>query len=239
MDMHSVVLLLAVPLLIGWFGLDLGLPPQPDLDLPIVPEHYDPKNPAPGPVPPSPEEDDRFDPRDEPAPIFYGEEIETPSDSLIYVIDFSCSMHNEERDLKAKAEFARSVSGLPPTLRFNVVVYSCQLSLWSPGMRLASDANKLAAIEFVESKDPSNGTATGPAVALALRLDTSNKSIVLLTDGEPNCGAEGMPGHRAMISNENTQDATISVFGIAAGEPWRSFCLEVAMDSGGSYVDVP
>ena len=50
--MHSAVLLLVAPLLLGWFDLDLGLPPQPDLDLPVVPEHYDPKNPAPGPVPP-------------------------------------------------------------------------------------------------------------------------------------------------------------------------------------------
>lgn len=236
--MHSLALLLA-PLLIGWFGLDLGLPPQPDLDLPIVPEHYDPTNPAPGPVPPSPDEGDRLDPRDEPAPIFFGEEIETPSDSLVYVIDFSCSMYNEARDVKAKAEFAKSVSGLPPALRFNVIVYSCQLTAWSPDMRLASDANKQAAIAFVESKNPSNGTATGPAVAMALLLDTSNKAIVLLTDGEPNCGAEGMPGHRAMISAFNAQGATITVFGIAAGEPWRGFCLEVARDSGGSYFDVP
>ena len=71
--MHAVLLLVA-PLLISWLGLDLGLPPQPDLDLPVVPEHYDPENPAPGPVPPSADADDPDDPRDEPVPIFFGEE---------------------------------------------------------------------------------------------------------------------------------------------------------------------
>lgn len=233
------VLLLVAPLLIGWLGLDLGLPPQPDLDLPIVPEHYDPKNPAPGPVPPPAGAADETDPRDEPGPVFFGEDIETPSDSLFYVIDFSCSMYNEARDQKAKAEFARSVAGLPPTLRFNVVVYSCELLLWSPAMRPATEANKQDAIAFVLSRNPSSGTATGPAVGLALGMDTENKSIVLLTDGEPNCGAEGMPGHRAMIRHLNAQGATITVFGIAAGNPWRSFCLDVAADSGGGYFDVP
>jgi hypothetical protein len=236
--MHPLLLLVA-PLLIGWLELDLGLPSQPDLDLPIVPEHYDPKSPAPGPVPPSAAAGDVADPRDEPVPVFFGEEIETPSDSLVYVIDFSCSMYNEGRDQKAKAEFARSVGGLPPSLRFNVVVYSCELLVWSPSLRPASDENKQAAIDFVTGRHPMSGTATGPAVGLALRQDTANKAVVLLTDGEPNCGAEGIPGHRAMIAHHNAQGATIHVFGISAGEPWRSFCLQVAADSGGNYVDVP
>ena len=64
-------------------------------------------------------------------------------------------------------------------------------------------------------------------------------SVVLLTDGSPNCGASGMTGHRSMIANANTQGATVNVFGIAATGRYRGFCQGVASDSGGSYFDVP
>jgi Mg-chelatase subunit ChlD len=73
-------------------------------------------------------------------------------------------------------------------------------------------------------------------VALA---DKENRSVVLLTDGAPNCGASDIDGHRRMIRAHNTQGATINVFGIAASGTYRSFCQNVATDSGGSYFDVP
>lgn len=222
-------------LLLASLSLAQDLPSQPDLDLPIIPEHYDPKNRAPGPIP-KPDGDDA---RDEPPPVFFGEEIDAESDSIFYVIDFSCSMGRLDRDVKAKTEFARSVKALPPSFRFNVVVYSCQLSLWSPVMRKADTANKAEAVAFVEARHPHSGTGTGPAVGLALTTDRQNMSVVLLTDGAPNCGADGAAGHRAMIQNMNTQGATINVFGIDASGEWRAFCQDVAADSGGAYFDVP
>jgi len=48
-----------------------------------------------------------------------------------------------------------------------------------------------------------------------------------------------MDGHRAMIRRNNTQGATINVFGISASGSYRAFCQAVASDSGGSYFDVP
>ena len=79
-----------------------------------------------------------------------------------------------------------------------------------------------------------------PAAATALALaEKSNMTVVLLTDGAPNCGANGASGHRRMISSANTQGASINVFGIAASGSYRAFCQGVAGDSGGSYFDVP
>jgi hypothetical protein len=179
------------------------------------------------------------DPRDEPPPVFFGEEIDTESDSIFYVIDFSCSMGHEDRMEKAKAEFARSVAGLPPSMNFNVLAYNCQLMVWRPSMQPANEANKASAIAYIEARHPASGTGTGPAVALGLRTDPANMSVVLLTDGGPNCGAQGESGHREMIRNANVQHATINVFGIDASGNYRAFCAGVAADSGGSYVDVP
>src|SRR5690606_3319799 len=87
--MHFVELLLFV----AWVSLQMSatgpyLPPQPDLDLPVLPDTYHPDRLAP--LPPTPEEGP--DPRDEPVPMFYGEEIASESQSLVYVIDLSGSM---------------------------------------------------------------------------------------------------------------------------------------------------
>lgn len=231
--MRSFVLLLA-PLLFGGLDLDLGLPPQPDLDLPILLEHYDPTKPVP--TPSEPPVDD--DPRDEPPPVFYGEEIESENDTICYVIDLSGSMRREGRIERARRELEKSISGLSPNMRFNVVAYACAVKSWQPGLVPASPANKTAAIAWTAALLPYGGTATGPATALALN-DKQCQAIALLTDGTPNCGADDPPGHRKMINAANSQRATISVFGVDATGQWRLFCLEVAGDSGGSYYDVP
>jgi hypothetical protein len=231
--MRSFVLLLA-PLLFGGLDLDLGLPPQPDLDLPILLEHYDPTKVVPAPSEPA----DEDDPRDEPPPVFYGEEIESENDTICYVIDLSGSMRRMGRIERARRELEKSISGLSPNVRFNVVAYACAVKSWKPGLVPASPANKTAAIAWTGTLQPAGGTGTGPATALALNYKEC-LAVALLTDGTPNCGAVDTSGHRRMISAANTQRATISVFGVDAKGEWREFCLQVAGDSGGSYYDVP
>lgn len=199
------------------------LPPQPDLDLPVVLQHDDPNAPAPGSVPPEAEGDD---PRDEPPPVFFGEEIESENDSICYVIDLSGSMRRYGRLERAREELHRSILGLTPNVRFNVIAYS-------------TPENKAQAVAWVDTLKASGGTATGPATALALS-DPECLAVALLTDGAPNCGAyPELEGHRAMIRNANVQRAPINVFGVDARGEWRTFCQNVASDSGGAYYDVP
>lgn len=223
------------------------------MDLPVAPVKFgDPPSSEP-PEPEPVEEDPLEDPRDSPAPVFYGEEIETQGDTLIYVLDVSCSMawgvsqayetfdgqtaHGSKLD-RAKAELEKSIRGLAPNFAFNIVAYSCNLLRWASSLQEASDPNKSAATAWARSLQATSSTATGPAVALALQ-DRTNFSVVLLTDGEPNCGADGCHGHRQMIAAANTHGATISVFGISASGGYRLFCQQVASDSGGTYMDIP
>lgn len=249
--MRSLVLMLAL------FASPLAaqdLPPQRDLDLPILLENYKPEPPKPQmpPVPtpqpsppPSPTDDPKDvpppavdDPRDEPPPVFYGEEIDVETDTLIYVIDVSGSMSREGRLDRAKLELKRSIAGLSPTLNFNVISYACSMKSWRPAMVPASNGNKASAIAWTQGLIDYGSTGTGPAVSLALS-DKQCDSVVLLTDGAPNCGARDIDGHRRMISAANTQGATINVFGIDARSVYREWCQQVAADSGGSYFDVP
>ena len=225
-------------------------PPQValDLDLPIAAPVYQGAPQPPAPTPEAPVDD----PRDVPAPTLYGEEIVSESDTIFYVLDCSGSMSSDRQSYsgldggvqtgsrmeRAKAELTRSILGLAPNFKLNIVAYDCSTQQWSDSMVPATDANKQAAIAWLSAQMPRGATGTGPATALALG-QKENMSVVLLTDGQPNCGASGTEGHRQMISSNNTQGATINVFGIAASGTYRAFCQAVAADSGGSYYDVP
>jgi hypothetical protein len=217
-----------------------------DLDLPVSQPRFGDAPPAPV---PDPAEDD---PRDEPPPVIYGEEIESETDTIFYVIDISGSMYGDFQSYttvfgqqatgsrldRAKAELFRSIQGLSPNFKFNIVAFDCATRLWSQVMQEANESNKIIAAVWTIGLQAGGATGTGPATALALG-DKQNHSVVLLTDGAPNCGAFGDDGHRQMIRAANTQGATINVFGIAASGTYRAFCQSVAADSGGSYFDVP
>ncbi len=231
-----------------------------DLDLPLEKPVYVNPNPTPTPPepPPTPDDGDTDDPRDEPPPVIYGEEIDSENDTIFYVLDRSGSMDWDEatytdidgsrrrgtRMDRAKTELSRSILGLSRNFRFNVLAYDCGNFQWRRTLQEANDANKSSALAWIRGLHPGGATGTGPAVAQALYSDRDNMSVVLLTDGEPNCGLDGysdfdMNAHRRCIRNENVQNATINVFGIAASGQYRRFCQNVAADNGGTYFDVP
>ena len=185
--------------------------------------------------------------------IQFREEIDTETDSIIYVIDISGSMSVDGRMARAQKELKRSVGGLAESFRFNVIAYaSVSYQCFSERVS-ATAANKAKLTAWILNFNPHGYTATGPATALALNY-RDNLSVVLLTDGLPNYGiplpypantpaaqqlAMQQAAHRRMIKEANTQGATVDVFGIAATGTMRAFCQGVASDSGGSYTDVP
>ena len=190
------------------------------------------------------------DPRDEPPPVFFGEEIDVEGGALVYVLDCSGSMSlgaPVTRFEKAQRELRRSIAGLPPTLKFNVVDYDCAImSMW-PAARAATPEAKALADAYVAALVPRGGTGTAPAVIRAF-ADPAGSTVVLLTDGCPTCGVSGSGGgksgwgqgcHRTAIRNANHRRATVNVFGIETGGVTREFCQAVAADSSGSYFDVP
>lgn len=196
-------------------------------------------------------EDD--DPPDEDdGPSLYDEDLPTETDSLIYVIDISGSMDwgnssytgldgNPTSGTKldrAKVELIRSVGQLTDDFEFNVVAYDCNMRRWAPARQKADAGNKTSAAQWVGGLSAGGATGTGPATALALG-DKENYTVILLSDGAPNCGASGTSGHLSMIAGANTQGATIHTFGIAATGQFEAFLRTIADTTGGRYYPVP
>lgn len=232
------------------------------MDLPLPPVRLgDPRARGMDSQPPLPDQDDGDDPSDTPPPVFYGEQIDTETDSIIYVIDVSGSMAIGglagtligSRLARAQAELIASVNGLPETYRFNAFAYQSVVYDCFKGRVQATPKNKAQLAKWILNFNASGYTATGPAVASALS-DRENLSVVLLTDGMPNSGISlalhpntpvqeqldlQAEAHRRVIREANRQGATIDVFGIQATGRMRSFCQSVAADSGGRYYDLP
>ncbi len=195
------------------------------------------------PEPDPPDEDDD--------PTFFDEDIPVRNESLIYVIDISGSMgwdtytfpgldgrpQTGNRLDRAKVELQRSISQLTEEYTFNIVAYDCYMRRWRPARAQATTQNKTSGMAFAASLRPEGATGTGPAVCLALG-DRENLTIVLLSDGAPNCGASSTSGHRNMIRSQNSQRATINAFGIGAYGEFERFLRDVASDSGGQYFPV-
>jgi len=214
------------------------------MDLPIGTDHHA----AGGPVLPA----DPIQPEEDPPVTIYDEEVPVERGSIIYVIDVSGSMASGwepytnvnghviygNRLSRAKAELHRSIAALPVTYRFNVVAYDCSIQPLHLATVKATDENKAEAFAWVNSLRARSATGTGPAGAVALR-DLSNDTIILLTDGEPNCGAEGFAGHRAMIRAANTHGATMHTVGIQIRRASATaFLQSVAADNGGRYYPI-
>ncbi len=194
-------------------------------------------------------EDPPDDPSEDDPPKLYDEEIPTKSESIIYVIDISGSMGWDSmpytgldgqqtsgpRIDRAKVELIRSIQSLSSEFEFNVLAYDCDIRRWSAGKQKAEPGPKASAISWVGALRPIGATGTGPATAAALQ-DKNNFTVVLLSDGAPNCGAND---HLAMIQAANTQRAAIHAFGIACYGSFEQFMRDVASTSGGRYYAVP
>jgi hypothetical protein len=189
---------------------------------------------------------------DDPGLLIYDEEIPTKSDSVFYVVDTSGSMGWDIRSYtgldgstmsgdrldRAKVELIKSIRALPREFKFNVFAYGCGVYWWSFEKQQAEPPSKVSAIAWVNRLYADDATGTGPAVFWALG-DKENKTIVLLSDGEPNCPRGPPWWHLQMIQAANTQEAVIHTFGISCYGEFERFMRAVAATSGGRYTPVP
>ncbi len=194
-------------------------------------------------------------------PTFMGVEIKSESYSIVYVIDRSGSMDWDENEYtdadgnakrgnrmdRAKAALVRSIRSLTEKWKFNIVTYDCSIGMWRGSLVVADEPNKSSAINWVMSLSPDGGTMTGPTTGEALFRWPQNRLVVLLTDGDPNCGVGDLnrmtwqeihEKHRRIIKSANRQGATVHVFGISATGFFKQFLLNVAADNSGTYTDV-
>jgi hypothetical protein len=137
-------------------------------------------------------------------------------------------------------ECIKSIQALPKEFEFNVFAFDCGLRRWSASKQKADPGPKASAVSWVGHLSTGDATGTGPAVATALS-DKANFTVVLLSDGAPNCPFYGDEIRQTlnMILAADTQRAAIHCFGIACYGEFEQFMRDVASRTGGRYYAVP
>ena len=119
--------------------------------------------------------------------------------NLLFLIDTSFSMIDEDRLAQVQAGLKMLITSLPPEYKIDIVQFPSGerapfKSMWGDIHETSQD-NKIEALEFIYSLRPKGGTPTRETLAFALDNYDTITDIVLLTDGAPT------------LHNSNQQDS--------------------------------
>lgn len=109
--------------------------------------------------------------------------------TIVFLIDTSYSMVDEDRIGQVKAGIKMLITSLPVKYKIEVVQYPLGerapfKTMWGT-IREATSLNKMDAFDFVYALRPSGGTPTRDALLFVLRNYENVSDIVLLSDGAP------------------------------------------------------
>ena len=160
---------------------------------------------------------------------FFG--VRAQAKFVVYVVDCSGSMIEEDRLARAKEEVRKSVLALREPQRFKVIFYNDQ-PIAMPGElpRPADLASKAQLLSWLRMIEPDGATDPRPAMGLALALQPD--AVFLLSDGEfPEGTVEG-------VARKNPRKVPIHCVDLSGGEAGDQL-ERIAKESGGRYARRP
>ncbi|MBP1710870.1 MAG: motif-containing protein, putative exosortase substrate [Deltaproteobacteria bacterium] len=136
-----------------------------------------------------------------------------PAREYIFVVDVSGSMYGFPLDI-SKNLLSNLISGLRPTDRFNIVLFSGRSVTMSPESVSANQENIDQAIRLIDGQHGSGGTELCAALQTALsipRRDNVSRSVILVTDGYISAEKEAL-----QLIRENLNSTNFFSFGIGS-----------------------
>ncbi|MBI2263802.1 MAG: VWA domain-containing protein [Armatimonadetes bacterium] len=111
---------------------------------------------------------------------------------VVFVLDTSGSMEEEDRLTHAKKALRFCLENLGEDDRFNVISFSSEVETFRKSLVASSEQNRLKAKQFVSDLKPGGGTNIQEALLTAILQLEPNHSrpryVVFLTDGQPTVG---------------------------------------------------
>ena len=137
--------------------------------------------------------------------IFYGHSYEATA--VVFALDQSASMRGYSRWEIQVEEVTKALSSLSEDADFGIVFYNDRVTSFREVPLRATEANKLAALEFVRSQQPRGQTCLGDGVVKALGIvrqsSNGHQAVLVTSDGRPDYCAGSAP---------TAQDAMRSVY---------------------------
>ena len=142
---------------------------------------------------------------------------QTVAKEIVFVLDTSGSMSDDNKIGKAKAALRFGVNALNPRDRFNIVSFAGEEHLMTAGLITADDKGKREALEFIENLKATGGTNINDALLAALKQLPKSEApqmVVLLTDGQPTVGITTASKIIGNVGTANKTNARVFTFGV-------------------------
>lgn len=170
--------------------------------------------------------------------------------SIVFIIDTSYSMTEEDRMGQVKAGLKMLLTALAKGYKVDVVQFPAGTrmpfkSLWGAPKDTSGD-NKQEAMEFIYSMRPNGGTPTRDALLFVLKNYSDISDIVLLSDGAPSLHNSNKKDNiydiLAAVRDENHRKVQINAIGVGSNfiqdktsEEYKFLSL-LAQENGGFFV---
>jgi len=109
--------------------------------------------------------------------------------NIVFMIDTSYSMHDEDRMGQVKAGLKMLLTSMPANFKIEMVQFPFGMrapfrSLWG-NIKESKKINKMDAFDFIYRLNPAGATPTREALIFALKNYDEMSDLILLTDGVP------------------------------------------------------
>ncbi|MBS1786823.1 MAG: VWA domain-containing protein [Acidobacteria bacterium] len=136
---------------------------------------------------------------------------------IVFVMDTSGSMSDDNKIEKAKAALRYGVNSLDVRDRFNIVSFAGEDHLLSEQLLAGGEEGKRQAREFIDRMKPAGGTNINDALISAFKLiqkSDRTRMIVLVTDGQPTVGESQPKRILENVRQANKNQIRLFTFGV-------------------------
>jgi len=162
-----------------------------------------------------------------------------PACNLVFLIDVSGSMSDENKLPLLKSSFKLLVAQLREQDRVAIVVYAGAAGLVLPS---TSGAEKKKIIESLDNLQAGGSTAGGAGIQLAYQVakenfrQGGNNRVILATDGDFNVGESSNGGMERLIEQKRNNGIFLTTLGFGMGN-YKDSKMEILADKGnGNYM---
>lgn len=168
-------------------------------------------------------------------------EKEYTAKDVVFVVDTSGSMGEDDKMEKARSALLYGIGILRPQDRFNVISFAGEEHLMEAALISADEIGRKRGAEFVKSLRPSGGTSINQTLLTSLRQFSSTdrpKMLIFLTDGLPTVGETNV--NRIIDNVRGAKSTDVRLFTFGVGHNVNTALLDkLATDNGGvaDYVE--
>lgn len=161
-----------------------------------------------------------------------------PASNLVFLIDVSGSMADENKLPLLKTSFKMLTKELREQDRVAIVVYAGAAGLVLPS---TSGASQRKIAEALDNLEAGGSTAGGAGIKLAYAIakenfiEGGNNRVILATDGDFNVGESSNGGMERLIEEKRKEGVFLTVLGFGMGN-YKDSKMEILADKGnGNY----